>query len=76
MPNVLSAWPEICGSPIASELNTVRMRDFESIYFAATTKNQRELHVALEDEADRQKRSGDASPRKTFIITGISGPFD
>jgi hypothetical protein len=71
MPNVLSVWSEICGSPIASERNAVRKRDSEGTHFAATRRSQREFHVALADEANRQKRSGDGSLRKTFIITGI-----
>jgi hypothetical protein len=74
--NVLSEWPEICGSAIASEQNAVRRRDCEGTHLKAMRKNRRRLHVVLADEADRQKRSEDESPRKTFIIAGISEPFD
>jgi hypothetical protein len=76
MLNVLSAWPEISGGLIASERNDVRAHDWESAHSETPRENQRELHAMLADEADRQKRSGDASLRKTFIITGISEPFD
>jgi len=76
MLNVLSAWPKVSGSLIASERNAVGRRDCESTRLEAPRENQRELHAMLADEADRQKRSGDESLRKTFIIAGISGPFD
>ena len=76
MINVLSARPEISGSPIALEGIAVGRRDCDSAHLEATRENQRELHTTLADEADRQKRSGDKSLRKTFIIAGISGPFD
>ena len=76
MLNVFSAWPEICGRPIASEDIAVGIRDCERTHLEALGENQRELHAMLADKADRQKRSGDASLRKTFIITGISEPFD
>ena len=77
MPNVLSAGPKNCGRVIASERNSVRRRDCESKDFAAAAiENQHDLDVALADEADRQKRRADTSPRKTFMITGISEPFD
>jgi len=39
-------------------------------------KDQLERDVTLAGEADRQKRKCDAPPCKTFIITGISEPFD
>jgi hypothetical protein len=73
--NLLSASPESCGNPIAPGRNTVWRRDCDSTYFAATRENQREPHVDLADEADRQERSGDAALREDFIITGISEPF-
>jgi hypothetical protein len=76
MLNVSSASSKICGNPIASVRSAVRKQDCESKYFATARRDQREFHVALANEADRQKRSGDASLRKTFIITGISEPFD
>jgi hypothetical protein len=74
--NVLSAWPEIGGSPIASRSDDVWSPDCENADFAAARKNQRELDAALADEADQQKRSEDTLPRKTFMLTGISEPFD
>jgi hypothetical protein len=75
MPNVFSAGPKIRGSAIASKRNVVRTRDFRSTRFAAARENQC-LHPALADEADRQKRSVNTSPRQTFKIAGISEPFD
>src|SRR5437868_1347990 len=76
MPNHLSAALEICGGAIASEPISVRRRDCESTCFAASKKNQNDPAAALTRAADRQKRSGKTSPRKTFIITGIPDPFD
>jgi hypothetical protein len=75
MLNVWSAWPKVSGSLIASERNAVGRRDRESAHLEEPRENQRALQ-AIADEADRQKRSGDKSLRKTFIIAGISGPFD
>lgn len=72
MPNALSASPENCGNAIASGHNAVRRQDCESAHLAAARRDERELHVVLADEADRQKRSWDAKLRENFIITGIS----
>src|SRR5437879_5822017 len=75
MPNLLSAGAKKRGNAIASERNAIRRRACRSTHFADSRKNQHDLHAVLAGEADRQKRSGNTSPRKTFMLTGISEPF-